>query len=171
MAQRDQLQIKDYLRESNLIHSRLAVMFTVLVLLVLILVARVWYLQIHDFERFNTLSQDNRIRLIPSPPVRGRIFDRNGKVLAENLPVYTLEVLPADVPDMEALIAELSEFIELSEYELKRFRGQVKYRPDFEVQTLKVNLSEQEVARFVVDQHRYQGAQIQARTAKTLPIC
>lgn len=169
MAQGNQLQIKDYLRESNLIHSRLAVLFGFLGLLTLILVSRVWYLQIYEYERFNTLSQDNRIRLIPSPPVRGRIFDRKGKILAENLPVYTLEILPADVPDMEALIAELSKFVELSEYELKRFRGQVKYRPDFEVQTLKVNLTEEEVARFVVDQHRYQGAQIQARLQRHYP--
>ena len=169
MARRDQLQIKDYLLETNLIHSRLLVVFGVLFLLTLILAVRVWYLQIHDFERFNTLSQDNRIRLIPSSPVRGRIFDRNGKILAENLPVYTLEVLPADVPDMEALISDLSEFVELSDYELKRFRGLVKYRPDFEVQTLKLNLSEEEVARFVVNQHRYQGAQIQARLQRHYP--
>lgn len=169
MARRDKLQIKDYLRESNLIHSRLVVMFVALMLLALALISRVWYLQIHDFERFNTLSQDNRIRLIPSPPVRGRIFDRNGKILAENLPVYTLEILPADVPDMEALIAEMSEFIELSDYELKRFRSQVRYRPSFEVQALKLNLSEQEVARFVVNQHRYQGAQIQARLQRYYP--
>ena len=107
----DQIELKDYLRETNLIHSRLIALVVLLGVLAFILIARVWYLQIYNNERFEVLSKDNRVRLVPVPPVRGQIFDRNGKVLAENIPVFTLEILPQDVVDMDRLLNGLSKII------------------------------------------------------------
>ena len=98
----EQLELKDYLRETNLIHSRLFALVIVLLLLASILMVRVWYLQIYSFQRFEVLSKDNRVRLIAEPPVRGLIYDRKGKVLAETIPVFTLEILPDEVDDMAA---------------------------------------------------------------------
>ena len=76
------LELKDYLRETNLIYSRLITLVVLLGLLTLALVGRIWYLQIYQYQRFEVLSKDNRVRLIPVAPVRGQIYDRNGKVLA-----------------------------------------------------------------------------------------
>lgn len=165
----EQLELKDYLRETNLIHSRLIALVVLLALLTLILAARIWYLQILSHQRFEVLSKDNRVRLVPVPPVRGQIYDRNGKVLAENIPVFTLEILPNDVSDMDALLDEISKIVQISPQEIAKFKASVRARPDFEAQVLKLNLSEEEVARFVVNQTRFIGAQVQARLQRNYP--
>lgn len=165
----EQLELKDYLRETNLIHSRLFALVGILLLLTLILVARVWYLQIYSFQRFEVLSKDNRVRLVSVPPVRGQIYDRNGKVLAENIPVFTLEILPDEVDDMGALLNELAKVIKISPNEIRKFKNLIRVRPDFEAQVLKLNLSEEEVARFVVNKHRYIGANVEARLQRNYP--
>ena len=103
----EQIELKDYLRETNLIHARLIMLGVILAFLTFTLIGRVWYLQVYQNERFEVLSKDNRVRLVPVPPVRGQIFDRNGKVLAENIPVFTLEIRPIEVDDMDALLDEL----------------------------------------------------------------
>lgn len=165
----EQLELKDYLRETNLIHSRLFALVGLLLVLALILVARVWYLQIYSFQRFEVLSKDNRVRLISVPPVRGQIYDRNGKVLAENIPVFTLEILPDEVDDMSGLLDELAKIVQISPNEIRKFKNLVNARPDFEAQVLKLNLSEEEVARFVVNKHRFIGANVEARLQRNYP--
>jgi len=165
----EQLQLKDYLRETNLIHTRLIVLGVILGLLVLMLALRIWYLQVYSFDRFEVLSKDNRVRLVSVPPVRGQIFDRNGNVLAENIPVFTLEILPDDVKDMDQLLDNIAQIIQVSPNDIRKFKALVRARPDFEAQVLKLNLSEEEVARFVVNQHRFIGAQVQARLQRNYP--
>ena len=123
----EQIELKDYLRETNLIHARLIALGFILAFLVLILVGRVWYLQVYQNERFEVLSKDNRVRLVPVPPVRGQIFDRNGKVLAENIPVFTLEIRPSEVADMNSLLDEVSRIIEVSPTEIRKFKGCLLY--------------------------------------------
>jgi penicillin-binding protein 2 len=165
----EQLELKDYLRETNLIYSRLIVLVVLLGLLTLALVGRIWYLQIYQHQRFAVLSKDNRVRLIPVPPVRGQIYDRNGKVLAENIPVFTLEILPTEVRDMDSLLDDIAQIVQVSPNEISKFKSQVRARPGFEAQVLKVSLSEDEVARFVVNKHRFIGAQVQARLQRYYP--
>lgn len=165
----ERVELKDYLRETNLIHARLVALVVFLGVLTFVLLVRTWYLQVYSFQRFEVLSKDNRVRLVPVPPVRGQIYDRNGKVLAENIPVFTLEILPSEVNDMDSLLNELAKIIQISPTEISKLKSQVRIRPDFEKQVLKVNLSEDEVARFVVNQHRFNGADVQARLQRHYP--
>lgn len=165
----EQLELKDYLRETNLIHSRLISLVVLLVLLSIILAGRIWYLQVYKFQRFEVLSKDNRVRLVPMPPVRGQIYDRNGKVLAENIPVFTLEIMPNEVDDMDDLLNEVAKIVHISPNEIRKFKASVRGRPDFEAQVLKLNLTEEEVARLVVNQYRLIGAHVQPRLQRNYP--
>ena len=165
----EQIELKDYLRETNLIHARLIALGVILAALTFILIARVWYLQVYQNERFEVLSKDNRVRLVPVPPVRGQIFDRTGKVLAENIPVITLKIRPSEVKDMDHLLDEVSRIIEVSPNEILKFKGLVAAGPSFKPQVLKVNLSEQEAARFAVNQHRLPGVAVEARLQRNYP--
>ena len=164
------LPLKDYLRETNLVQYRIIVAAVVVVLLVVGLLVRLHYLQVAQHQHYSTLSRDNRIRLVPIPPVRGQIYDRNGLLLAQNLPVYTLEVLPDAVPNMNRLLDEVEKLVQLDEEELERFRSLLRTRPKFEYQTLKVGLSDEEVARFAVNQHRLQGIDLRARLQRHYPL-
>ena len=165
----ERIELKDYLRETNLIHSRLFALVCLLIVLSLILLTRVWYLQVYSNERFEVLSKDNRVRLVPEPPVRGLIYDRNGKILAENIPVFTLEILPDEVENMDILLNELAKLVQMSPKEISKFKSLVRARPNFESQVLKLNLSEEEVARFVVNKHRLKGASVEARLQRNYP--
>ncbi|MDH3690792.1 MAG: penicillin-binding protein 2 [Gammaproteobacteria bacterium] len=163
------IQIKDYLRETQSIQSRLVIAAIALVLLCAILLIRLYYLQVIQHDHYATLSLENRIRLIPVPPVRGQIYDRNGVMLAQNFPVYTLEVVPDQVDDMEPLLAQLAQLVELSESDLERFHSMLQRRPSFEGQTLRANLSDEEAARFAVNRYRFKGVELKARLQRYYP--
>ncbi|MEO0368589.1 MAG: penicillin-binding protein 2 [Pseudomonadota bacterium] len=165
----ENIQLKDYLRETNLVQSRIVALGIILFVLMFILISRVWYLQIYQHNQFDVLSTDNRVRLIPVPPVRGQTYDRKGRVLAENVPVFTLEVLPDEVDNMNALLDEIAKIVQITPNQIKKFQNLVRSRPSFEPQVLRINLSEEEVARFLVNQHRLRGAQVQPRLQRYYP--
>lgn len=164
------MELKDFRIETSLIRRRLVVAGVVGVLLLGALIARLSWVQIGQHEHFATLSQDNRIRVVPVPPVRGQIFDRNGTLLAGNEPVFTLDVVPDRVKDMEGLITEVGKLVRLGDRDLAVFRETLKNRPGFESRSLKTNLNEEEVARFAVNQHRFQGIGIGARLQRRYPF-
>jgi len=164
------IQIKDYVRETNLIQSRLVISSIVVVTLCLLLVGRLYYLQIEQYSHYATLSQENRISFVPIPPARGQIFDRNSKVLAENLPTYTLEVVPDNIADMEASLDRIARLVELSDADIERFETALRVRPGFEIRTLKSGLTDEEVARFAVNQHLFNGFYLNARLQRYYPF-
>ena len=161
--------IKDHYLELKLFNERLLLAALGVIALSLLLLGRLAYLQLYDYDHYTTLSQNNRIRLVALPPARGRIYDRNGTILADNLPSYRLEVIPEQVKDLDATLTELAEVIDISELQLARFHKARQRQPDFQGIPLRFNLQAQEVARFAVDQHRFPGVEIQARLRRHYP--
>jgi penicillin-binding protein 2 len=164
------IRIKDYVRETNLIQARLVISSIIVAALCIALLARLYYLQIEQHSHYSTLSQENRISFVPIPPARGQIYDRKGRVIAENLPTYTLEVVPDNVPDMDKALDQIARLIELSDIDLQRFHTALRSRPGFEMRTLKSGLTDEEVARFAVNQHQINGFQINARLRRHYPF-
>ncbi|MEA3290786.1 MAG: penicillin-binding protein 2, partial [Pseudomonadota bacterium] len=161
--------VRDYLLETRVVHSRIILSLVLVGLLLLVLIGRLHHLQVTQHDRFVTLAQNNRIELLPVPPVRGLIYDRNGELLARNFRVYNLEILPDKVTDMDQLLDDLGQLVVLGEDDMTRFRKLLRRRPGFEAQTLRTNLSEDEAARFAVNQHRLPGAYLRARLQRYYP--
>ena len=157
------------MRETTLVQQRLSIAAIVVLLMFVGLFARSWYLQIQQFQRFSTLSDDNRIRLQPVVPGRGEIFDRRGRLLAENVPVYSVEVVPSQVDDMDELLNQIARLIHLEQDQIEAFQKLVRSRPSFEPQTLKLSLGEDEVARYAVHQHRFDGARLKVQVVRHYP--
>ncbi len=164
------IPIKDYFRETRLFNSRLSIAAVGVLILTLILLVRLVYLQIVSYRHYATLSQTNRIKPIPIPPVRGLILDRNGVVLAQNFPVYTLEIVPEQVDDMDALLEELGEIVRLNKADLTNFRKQLRKRPRFENLTLRTHLTEEEAARVAIKRPFLNGVELQARLQRHYPL-
>ena len=101
--------IKDHYSERRLFIGRVAMASTIGLLLLGAVVARLVQLQIFDHEMFAEQSQGNRFRIEAVPPTRGLIFDRKGRVLAENLPAYQLELIPEQVYDLGDTLTRLAE--------------------------------------------------------------
>jgi penicillin-binding protein 2 len=163
-------RLKDHWREQRMFLSRLIAAAIIVVLLASLVVYRLVDLQVVHFEHFSRLSQGNRVRLEPVPPVRGLLFDRNGRLLAENRPVYQLELVPEQVRDIEATLAELIELELVQEEDLPRIRNQIRSQRRFEPTILRPRLSEEEAARFAVKRPRFTGVDIQARLARQYPL-
>ena len=162
--------LKDYLRESRLIRQRVAAAMALSVILVLLLVARLIYLQVINHEHFTTLSRENRVKIIPTPPTRGLIYARNGVLLAENIPSFSLEIVPEHVKNLDQTLTALRHIVTISDSEIQRFRKLLERRPRFESLPLRFHLSEEEVARFSVDRPRFPGVDIQARLRRYYPL-
>jgi len=166
----EDLRLQDYLRDTKLVQSRLVVALVIVGLLTGVLAWRLFVLQIEHNERYNTLSQENRIRIVPLPPVRGQIYDRNGLLLAQNVPVYAIEVHPDRVDDMDSALDRVSRLVEVSPEEMERFRDRLRSRPGFESQVLKSGLADEEVARFAANQHLIEGVELTARLQRHYPL-
>ena len=164
------IPIKDQFRESRLFNARLSVIGVVVTVLVIALLLRLAYLQVFAHRHYETLSQANRIRPIPIQPPRGLILDRNGIILAQNYPVYTLQIIPEQVDDMKSLLHELGQVVNLNETDLKNFRKQLRDRPRFESLVLRSHLTEEEAARLAVKRPYFNGVQLEARLQRHYPL-
>lgn len=121
-----------------------------------------WYfkLQIIDHDVYAMRSEANRIKPRPVVPGRGLILDREGRILAENQQAYRLDVTPEEAGDIRALIAGLSRIIALSPDEVARFDAERRAQRSFRAVTLKLRLSEDEMARFALDRWRFPGVEV-----------
>jgi penicillin-binding protein 2 len=165
----ERIRLKDTLRESRLFGARLVVMAGIIAVLMGLLVLRLAWLQLVSYKHYSTLAQVNRINPVPIPSPRGLILDRRGVVLAQNYPVLTIEVIPDQVDDMNALLEEIGKTVRLTERDLKLFRKQLRDRPRFEALMLRTQLTEEEAARFAVIRHRLNGADLHARLQRHYP--
>jgi len=167
MSKREQLK-DDYL-ENQLIRRRLALAAVFSVLLVSVVLGRLYVLQVVEHEHFSTLSDSNRIRIKALPPTRGLIYDRNGVVMADNLPAYRLEIVREQVPDLKSTLQQLKHYVDYSDQDLKRFRQSLARRRPFESIPLRLNLNDEEVARLAVNLHKFEGVEINARLTRNYP--
>lgn len=123
--------------------------------MVVILLVTLAHLQILSFGYYNTKSNNNRIEIIPIPPNRGIIYDRNGVPLAINNTIYQLNIIPDKISNLNQQLDELKTLVNLTDEEIENFqkerRGYKAHRPV----PLKDNLTEKEIAKFVVNQHRF----------------
>ena len=163
-------QIKDYLVESQLFLGRAVISGFIVTVCIGLLILQMMKLQITGHEHYVTLSQDNRVKLVPLPPVRGLIYDSNGVILAQNQPTYSLEVTPEQVRNMDTTLAELSRLISINEEQLIRFQRLKSQKRRFESIPLKINLTPEEVAIIAVNRHRFPGVDIQAKLLRHYPL-
>jgi penicillin-binding protein 2 len=165
------LAIKDDQRERRAFAIRSMTLLTLAVMLIGILVLRLVQLQVWEHETYQTRSEQNRIQVRPLPPTRGLIYDRNGELLASNRPISTLNVVKERVRDMPALVAQLSTLIEVSGDDIERFQQRLsRARRPFEPVPLKLNLTEEEVARLAVNRHWLPGVQVATELVRWYPL-
>jgi penicillin-binding protein 2 len=161
--------IRDHSAEANLFARRAFVGFVFVVSLIGVLLFNIYNLQIVDYDAYKTRSNDNRIKVLPIAPNRGLIYDRNGVLLAENRPVYNLEVVPEEVKNLEENLQKLSKLIDISEQEKAEFLEDIRNNRRFKSQVLKAGLNETEVATFSVNQHKFPGFSVEARLSRYYP--
>jgi penicillin-binding protein 2 len=160
--------LKDHWKEQRLFLSRLVAAAVIMFLLTGVLVYRLVQLQIVDYQLFSELSQGNRLRIEPLAPTRGLVYDRNGNVLAENLPAWELVLTPEQVPDLETTLAELVRIGLVDVEQQNALATLVRSHRRFENVMLS-NLSDEQAARFAVRRHQFPGVDIREGLIRHYP--
>ncbi len=99
--------------ENDEFGGRIKVLSWLCVLVVAVLIGRAGYLQIYEGDYYAALAEGNRIRIIPSMAPRGTFYDRNGNLLVQNRPGFTVSLLPLTAPISDDVIARLSELVKV----------------------------------------------------------
>lgn len=162
--------LKDPQWESYLFSRRIIAAAVFSVVLMLLLVMRLFDLQVINHQHYTTLSRNNRVDIQPIPPTRGLIYDRNGVLLAENIPTFSLEIVPERVPDMDATLEDIRKLINVSDDDIDSFRAYLKRKRRFEEIPLRFHLSDVEVARIAVNRYRLPGVEIKSRLSRYYPL-
>ena len=158
--------IRDVHSERRLFLARVILASVVSLLLLGIVVARLVQLQVVDHELFAEKSQGNRVRIVPAPPIRGLVLDRKGRVIAENLPAYQLELIPEQVNDIDDTLSRLAAINLIDAEDIPRFKELSRRGPRFKPVTLKFRLSDEEIANFAIQRPRFPGVDFQPRLVR-----
>ncbi|MEW6989499.1 penicillin-binding protein 2 [Colwelliaceae bacterium 6441] len=170
MAKAKRVVIRNHSAEANLFARRAFITLLGVIVILLILFNNIYELEVSSYEKYQTRSNSNRIKLLPVAPNRGLIYDRNGVLLAENKPIYSLEIIPEQVDDLEKSVTELSELLDIpKEKQAKLFKA-LRSKRRFKPLELVSRLSDQQVALFSVNQHKFPGAFIDARLKRYYPF-
>jgi len=161
--------LKDHFRESRLVNERLIVAALIAGLLFIVVMVRLAVLQVVEHEHFNSLSNQNRVDITPLPPQRGLIYDRNGVILAENIPTFSLELTPENVPDIDDTLNDLAELFSMTADEVLEIKGRIKRQRGFRQFVFRQRLTEKEVAVFSVNRHRFPGVDVVGRLIRHYP--
>ncbi|HSX19902.1 MAG TPA: penicillin-binding protein 2 [Gammaproteobacteria bacterium] len=162
-------KLKDHFKENQLYINRSIAALIVVGMLLALLLGRLFYLQIYHHATYVTLARNNQVRMISIAPTRGIIFDRNGEVLADNIPDFSLEISPNMVKDIDGLIETLSTIVNISETDIKNFHKQRKYKGRFERIPIRNKLTEKEVAAFSIQKYKFPECDIHANLARYYP--
>lgn len=163
------ITIRDHTAEANLFARRTVISLLAVAVMMFALLSNLYYLQVTRFEDYQTRSNGNRIKVLPVAPNRGLIYDRNGLLLAENRPVYSLQIIPEEVDDLTGTLSSLQSLLGLSDDTVTDFHKELKRQRRFKPVTLKSRLTETEVALVSASQHRFPGVQVDARLTRHYP--
>lgn len=161
--------LKDVQQEKRIFRNRVFIAMGIVAFFLLLLVSRYAYLQIISYEEFNTASDKNRIRLQPLAPARGYIYDRNGVLLADNYPVFSATLSRADVEDIDDTLRRLTPILSLTEEDIKGFQSRIKASRKTERVAIKLNLTEQDIARFSEIKYQFPGVKIETQMTRYYP--
>jgi penicillin-binding protein 2 len=163
-------EFKDHRRELYHFQLRIGIAGVFVLAAFSLLLARLVYLQVVQYDYYRTKAEDNRISIVPIMPNRGLILDRGGTVLARNYSAYTLEIFPGKVADLEKTIDELAAIVEIRPSDRTRFKRLRIEAKGAESLPIRTRLTDEEVAKVAVNRFRFPGVEIQARLFRQYPL-
>jgi penicillin-binding protein 2 len=164
------VRIKDHHAEQRLFDQRAVVAAILIALAISAVIGRLIWLQVIKYDYFVDLSQGNRIKIEPVPPNRGLILDRNGLPLATNAPSYQLELRREQVADLDATLQGLAGIGLIDPDDIPALKKDIRGRRIFDAVPIKLQMNEQELARFAARRYDYPGVDITPRLTRFYPL-
>ena len=164
------IRLKDHEKDARLVRNRVVVGAVAIMLLVCVLIARLYYLQVIQYDYHSTLSENNRVHVQPIPPTRGLIFDRNGVIIADNRPSFSLTMTRERAGKWPEVLDAIVEVLGLTADDRALFEKRMKQgRRPFEPVPILFELSEDQIARIAVNQFRLPGVEVAAQLVRHYP--
>ncbi|WP_369686462.1 hypothetical protein [Photobacterium kishitanii] len=169
MKKHRQRQIRDHEQENALFGRRAIQAFIGIIILTCVLIANLYHLQVQDYGEYKERSNRNSIKLLPVAPNRGRIYDRNGVILADNIPVCSLEIIPDKVQNLPQVLIQLQKLLGISDQDIAAFNKAKLQTQAFKPVTLIAQMNNKQVAVFSVNEFEYPGVNIDAYLERYYP--
>ena len=115
------------------------------------LALRMRYLQVEQADQFRLLAEENRINIRLIPPERGEIFDRNGKIIAQNIPSYRISIVREDAGDLDEVVDRLTRLVEIPPEDLERALESVRRSAPFLPVTLADQVTWDDISKVAVN--------------------
>jgi penicillin-binding protein 2 len=163
------VHIKDHWSEQRLFDQRAIVGGAIIVLLTFGLLGRLFLLQVIRHDYYAELSQGNRVRTEPIPAARGLILDRHGVVVAGSQPAYQLELVPEEVPNLQAALNGLVQLDLIRAEDVDELKKTIRSRRAFDSVPVRLRMSDEDVAKFAVRRFEFQGLDIKTRQTRSYP--
>ena len=145
-------------KKLHTINRRMFIIGTAKVVIFTGIIARLFGLQISDNKKYLTLSDKNRLREWRLPPTRGEFVDYFGNIIAGNLKVYQLHVVPEEVENFRYLLLRLKEILTLDEKEYKKIIKRKQKQKPWETLVISKNLTWEQFAKVNYFLHDLTGA-------------
>jgi len=124
--------------------------FLFILIITSVLILRLYNLQISNHDYYAEEALGNQMRTLPITPARGKIFDRNGQIIATNQLSYKLTLTPEKTKNIAKTLLSLKQLNFIDEDDIKRFHKNINRYKKFHNIPLKHKLSEKKVAEFLV---------------------
>ncbi|WP_339466188.1 penicillin-binding protein 2 [Pseudomonas sp. EA_65y_Pfl2_P74] len=165
------IPIKDHEKETRLVNKRLIACAFFVFVISCALVVRLYILQVVEFDYHSTISENNRVHVLPIPPTRGLIYDRNGVLLADNRPSYNLSITRERATNVNQELDEVINLLHLPAEDRTVFDKALKqsHHP-FTPVTLFYELTEEQIAVLAVNEFRLPGLDVEPQFVRHYPF-
>ncbi|HCN63226.1 MAG TPA: penicillin-binding protein 2 [Pseudomonas sp.] len=164
------IPLKDHDTEKRLVNKRLIACALLVLAISCTLIARLYFLQVTEFDYNSTVSENNRVHVLPIPPERGLIYDRNGVLLADNQPSFNMTITRERAGDTAKVLDNVMSILHLPEEDRVVFTKAMKQaRHPFDPSTLLYELTEEQIALLAVNQYRLPGIDVEAQFVRHYP--
>ena len=164
------IPLKDHDTEKRLVNKRLIACAALVLAISCTLVGRLYFLQVTEFDYNSTVSENNRVHVLPIPPERGFIYDRNGVLLADNQPSFNMTLTRERAGDSAKVLDSVISILHLPEEDRAVFTKAMKQaRHPFDPSTLLYELTEEQIALLAVNQYRLPGIEVEAQFVRHYP--
>ena len=161
--------IKDHRKEKELFLNRTIISIFVGLLLISAVLIRLYQLQVVENEFFVEKAHGNRINIRATLPPRGIIYDRNGRILAENKTAFQLELIPEQVKDIDDSLMRLSNLGLIDNESINSIKTEIKKSQQFKPVTIRTSLTDSDIAEFAVNMPNFSGINLQPRLIRNYP--
>lgn len=161
--------IKDHRKEKELFLNRTIISIFVGLLLISAVLIRLYQLQVVENEFFVEKAHGNRINIRATLPPRGIIYDRNGRILAENKTAFQLELIPEQVKDIDDSLMRLSNLGLIDNESINSIKTEIRKSQQFKPVTIRTSLTDSDIAEFAVNMPNFSGINLQPRLIRNYP--